>query len=124
MDAGLFLDALAFAADKHSEQRRKDAAATPYINHPIFVARVLLREGGLYDPSLLLAAILHDTVEDTDVTLDELRARFGSEVASLVSEVTDDKSLDKAERKRLQVEHAPHASVKARQLKIADKICN
>ncbi len=122
--SGKFLDALAYAAEKHSTQRRKDAAATPYINHPILVARVLLREGGLSDESLLIAAILHDTVEDTDATLDEIRERFGAEVASLVNEVTDDQCLSRSERKRLQVEHAPHASVAARQLKISDKICN
>jgi guanosine-3',5'-bis(diphosphate) 3'-pyrophosphohydrolase len=117
-------DALAFAAEKHSTQRRKDAAATPYINHPILVARVLVQEGGLSDDALLLAAILHDTVEDTDATPDDIAARFGDEVALLVGEVTDDKHLPKAERKRLQVEHAASASLRARQLKIADKICN
>jgi guanosine-3',5'-bis(diphosphate) 3'-pyrophosphohydrolase len=122
--SGKFLEALAYAADKHSTQRRKDAAATPYINHPILVARVLMREGGLSDESLLIAAILHDTVEDTDATVDEIRGKFGPEVASLVGEVTDDYRLPKTEHKRMQVEHAPHASVAARQLKIADKICN
>lgn len=124
MDSGRLFEALAFAAEKHSTQRRKDAAATPYINHCILVARVLLREGGLTDESLLLAALLHDTVEDTDATFDDLRARFGDEVAALVGEVTDDKSLPKDERKRLQVEHAREASVRAKQLKLADKICN
>ncbi|MEP6779844.1 MAG: HD domain-containing protein [Gemmatimonadaceae bacterium] len=124
MNVERFLDALAFAAEKHSQQRRKDAAATPYINHPIQVANVLAKEGGLTDETLLLSAILHDTVEDTDTTFDEILKRFGADVAQLVAEVTDDMSLPSVERKRLQVIHAPTASLAARQLKIADKICN
>ena len=81
-------------------------------------------EGEVSDEVALLAAALHDTVEDTKTTFEELEEHFGPEVAGLVREVTDDKSLDKSERKRLQIEHAPESSDRAKQLKIADKICN
>ena len=118
------LQALSFAAHKHRDQRRKDADASPYINHPIAVATVLAVEGGLTDGELLVAAVLHDTVEDTQTTFEELTEHFGAGVARLVRELTDDKTLPKAERKRLQIEHAPASSVAAKQLKIADKICN
>ena len=121
---GEILRALGFAADKHRNQRRKDAEASPYINHPIAVACVLAGEAGLSDSVLLLAAILHDTVEDTETTFEELRREFGVEVATLVHEVTDDKSLPKVHRKQLQIEHATTASPRAKCLKIADKICN
>ena len=123
-DVGLLLKAVAFAAEKHKNQRRKDAEATPYINHPIALANVLKQEGGIDDVAVLAAAILHDTIEDTKTTADELRAIFGEEITSIVLEVTDDKSLLKAERKRLQIEHAAHASPKAKLVKLADKICN
>jgi guanosine-3',5'-bis(diphosphate) 3'-pyrophosphohydrolase len=118
------IKAIAFAADKHRNQRRKDAEATPYINHPIALANVLTNEGNVEDEAVLLAAILHDTIEDTETSPTELVALFGQEVAAIVAEVTDDKSLPKANRKRLQVEHAPHISVNAKLVKLADKICN
>jgi guanosine-3',5'-bis(diphosphate) 3'-pyrophosphohydrolase len=122
---GLLLKAVAFAAEKHKNQRRKDAEATPYINHPIALANVLKQEGGVDDVAVLAAAILHDTIEDTETTAEELRALFGEEITGIVLEVTDDKSIkDKAKRKQLQVEHAPHASHKAKLVKLADKICN
>ncbi len=121
---GLILRAVAFAAEKHKNQRRKDADATPYINHPIGLANVLKQEGEVADVAVLVAAILHDTIEDTETTADELRTIFGEEVTSIVLEVTDDKSLPKAERKRLQIEHAAVASPKAKLVKLADKICN
>lgn len=124
MDPRRLLETIAFAADRHRLQRRKDREASPYINHPIAVATVLAAEGEVEDEALIAAAILHDTVEDTETTADELETRFGAEVAGLVAEVTDDKSLAKERRKELQVEHAPHASARAKQLKIADKICN
>lgn len=124
MDVKRLLRAIEFAADRHSNQKRKDVEQSPYINHPIAVAAVLAVEGGVEDEALLLAAVLHDTVEDTKTSIEEIRDRFGAEVAGLVSEVTDDKSLPKMERKRLQVEHSPLASARAMQLKIADKICN
>lgn len=124
LDLGLALQALAFAALKHRHQRRKDREASPYINHPIDVANILVNEAGVNDPLVVVAAILHDTVEDTATTPEELAAEFGPEVSAIVAEVTDDKALPKAERKRQQEEHAPHASFRAQQVKLADKISN
>ncbi len=124
MEPAPLLSALAFAANKHRDQRRKGAEASPYINHPIAVAAVLATEGGVVDEVLLIAAVLHDTIEDTKTTAEELEELFGRPVARLVSEVTDDKALDKSERKQLQIRHAPTLSQQAKQLKIADKICN
>lgn len=115
---------IAFAAEKHRNQRRKDAEASPYINHPIALANVLANEGNIEDEEVLLAAVLHDTIEDTDTTFAEIVQLFGQDIADVVLEVTDDMSLPKAERKRLQVEHAPHISGKAQLVKLADKICN
>jgi GTP diphosphokinase / guanosine-3',5'-bis(diphosphate) 3'-diphosphatase len=120
----LILKALEFAALKHRDQRRKDTVASPYINHPIALANVLCNEGGLADEVVLVAAILHDTLEDTQTTPAELRDAFGDRIASIVEEVTDDKNLPKAERKRLQIEHAPAISREAKLVKLADKICN
>ena len=116
--------AIAFAAGKHRHQRRKDAAASPYINHPIALANLLANDGDIVDESVLIAAILHDTIEDTQTTGDELAREFGKDVADIVLEVSDDKSLPRAERKRLQVEHAPHISERAKLVVLADKICN
>ena len=123
-DAETIIRAAAFAAERHRNQRRKDADASPYINHPLALARVLAVEGGVTDAATLCAALLHDTIEDTDSTAAELAAEFGTEVAAIVEEVTDDKSLPKAERKRAQVEHAAHISDKAKRVKLADKISN
>ncbi|WP_298191244.1 HD domain-containing protein [Novosphingobium sp.] len=123
-DLVLVLDAAAFAADKHRRQRRKDAEATPYINHPLALATILAREGGVTDAEVIAAALLHDTVEDTETTLAELEARFGSVVAAMVAEVTDDKALPKAVRKQLQIAHAAHKSPGAKLVKLADKIAN
>ncbi|MBE9139083.1 bifunctional (p)ppGpp synthetase/guanosine-3',5'-bis(diphosphate) 3'-pyrophosphohydrolase [Nodosilinea sp. LEGE 07088] len=118
------LDAIHFAATKHRDQRRKDPAASPYINHPIRVAQLLASTGTVTDLVTLQGALLHDTVEDTDTTPDELTELFGPEVQQVVAEVTDDKSLPKGDRKRLQIEHAPHLSHRAKQIKMADKIAN
>jgi guanosine-3',5'-bis(diphosphate) 3'-pyrophosphohydrolase len=118
------ISAIAFAADKHRNQRRKDHEASPYINHPIALANVLANEAGVEDERVLIAAVLHDTIEDTETTEQELLRLFGKDVADLVMEVTDDKTLPKAERKRLQVEHAVHISRRAKLVKLADKICN
>src|SRR5690242_21150845 len=93
-DLALILRAASFAARKHSGQRRKGAEAEPYINHPLEVARLIADEGGVDDPAVLAAALLHDTVEDTKTTPAELRSTFGEEIAALVAEMTDDKSLD------------------------------
>jgi (p)ppGpp synthase/HD superfamily hydrolase len=119
----LFLQALRFAADQHANQRRKDGD-TPYINHPIEVVQILWETGGVRDARILAAAILHDVVEDTGTPTEEITQRFGAEISDLVMEVTDDKSLPKVERKRLQIVHAPQKSPAARQIKLADKISN
>ena len=123
-DLGLIFQALEFAARKHRDQRRKDAEATPYINHPIDVARVLVETGEIRDPAVICAALLHDTIEDTNTTPEELEALFGGSIAAIVREVTDDKSLAKAERKRQQVLNASAVSSPAQLVKLADKICN
>jgi (p)ppGpp synthase/HD superfamily hydrolase len=112
-----------FAAQKHVDQRRKGAAAEPYMNHLTEVAE-LVAQATNGDLDVVIAAILHDTVEDTDTTIDELRAAFGPRIAELAAEVTDDKSLPKQVRKDLQVEHAPHASWGAQIIKLADKSSN
>lgn len=116
--------ALAFAAEKHRHQRRKDAQASPYINHPIQLAEVLALEAGIEDERVLVAAILHDTIEDTETTPAELERLFGQEVRNIVLEVTDDKDLSKAARKQAQIDHAPGLSRRAKLVKLADKICN
>src|SRR5687768_7794747 len=123
-DIALIMDAASFAADRHRGQRRKDAEASPYINHPLALARILANEGGVTDTAVLVAALLHDTVEDTETTIEEIEARFGPEVAGIVAEVTDDKSLEPAERKRLQVVKAASKSDGAKLVKLADKTCN
>jgi guanosine-3',5'-bis(diphosphate) 3'-pyrophosphohydrolase len=122
-DVRLVISALGFAAEAHRRQQRKDGE-TPYINHPIRLLQVLVDTGGVSDPVLLAAAALHDVVEDCGVGLPEIEARFGTEVMLVVGEVTDDRSLPKAERKAAQVAKAPHLSLRARHLKLADKICN
>lgn len=119
-----FIKAVAFAAEKHRHQRRLDARASPYINHPIALANVLCHEGGIDRITVLCAAVLHDTIEDTETTAAELEDVFGSKIASVVLEVTDDKSLKKAARKQLQIDHAPQLSDEAKLVKLADKICN
>jgi (p)ppGpp synthase/HD superfamily hydrolase len=113
-----------FAARRHVHQRRKGEAAEPYINHLAEVAALLAETAGGDDAVLLIASLLHDTIEDQDVTRAEIAAAFGEEVASLVVEVTDDKSLPKVERKRLQVENAPKKTERAKLLKLADKTSN
>ena len=123
-DLKLLLKALAFAARKHRDQRRKDVEASPYINHPITLADILCNEAHITDTEVICAALLHDTVEDTDTEPEELVQEFGSVICGIVREVTDDKSLDKATRKQCQIDHAAHISDKAKQVKLADKISN
>lgn len=123
-DISGFLKAFRFAAQKHQHQRRKDERAVPYINHLIAVAETLWEVGEIRDIDTIVAGILHDTLEDTDTSPDELADTFGARVCSIVEEVTDDKDLAKQLRKRLQIEHAGHATLEARQVKLADKICN
>jgi len=124
MDHLLMLKALAFAAEKHRNHRRKDENASPYVNHLVTVALLIAEADETGDPELLAAALLHDTLEDTETSPGELEEIFGRRVRDLVEEVTDDKSLPKARRKALQVDHAPGLSPGASMIKIADKISN
>ncbi len=118
------LESACFAAAKHTHQRRKNAGDTPYINHPLEVTHLLATVGGVTDEDVLSAALLHDTIEDTGTTPEEISLRFGATVLSYVLEVSDDKSLPKTERKRLQEEHAPALSHGAKLIKLADRIAN
>ena len=118
------LQAAHFAAEKHSGQRRKGATAEPYINHLLEVAELVSGALAELDTNLVIAALLHDTIEDTGVTKEELAQAFGTDVAELVVELTDDKKLPKAERKRLQIVNAPKKSIRAQVIKVADKISN
>lgn len=123
-DVTAILKAIHFAAGKHSVQRRKDIEKSPYINHLIEVAELLSRVGGVTDLITLQAAILHDTVEDTETSFEELEEHFGVEVRKVVANVTDDKKLPKDVRKQLQIEHAPNIPDRAKLVKIGDKISN
>lgn len=118
------LSAAMFAAEKHAAQRRKGASGEPYINHLIEVAQMVSMASAELDTDLLIAALLHDSIEDVGVTKQELADRFGADVAQLVAELTDDKSLPKQERKRLQIVNAPKKSARAQMIKLADKISN
>lgn len=120
----LLLKALTFAAAKHKDQRRKDVEASPYINHPISLANILCNEARITDIDVICAALLHDTVEDTDTAPEELEEAFGKVIHDLVMEVTDDKTLPKEVRKQRQIEHAAHLSARAKLVKLADKISN
>jgi (p)ppGpp synthase/HD superfamily hydrolase len=113
-----------FVARKHVSQRRKGTSEEPYINHLIEVAHLLAEATQGADTVLVMAGALHDVIEDTDVTADELTQAFGAEIAALVLEVTDDEALSYAERKRRQVETAPHISTRAKLIKLADKTSN
>jgi guanosine-3',5'-bis(diphosphate) 3'-pyrophosphohydrolase len=130
-EIGLLLRALDFAAKRHKNQFRKGEDRPPYINHPIQVANLLANEAGERDPVLIAASVLHDVIEDTvdssdekEELIGEIKNLFGEKILMLTLEVTDDKSLRKPDRKRLQIEHAPTISDNAKKLKIADKILN
>jgi len=116
--------ALDFAARKHAHQRRKGLKAEPYINHLTEVALLLAEASAGADPPLVMAGLLHDTIEDTETSRGELVEAFSEDIAALVVEVTDDKGLLRDERKRRQVESAPNKSTRARMIKLADKIAN
>jgi guanosine-3',5'-bis(diphosphate) 3'-pyrophosphohydrolase len=118
------LRAASFAANKHTGQTRKGDDAQPYINHPLEVANLLTNIGNVEDFDVLIAAVLHDTIEDTETTKEEITELFGETVCGYVLEVTDDKSLPKHNRKQLQVDHAPHLSTGAKLIKLGDKISN
>jgi guanosine-3',5'-bis(diphosphate) 3'-pyrophosphohydrolase len=117
-------DALQFSAEKHKFQKRKGAPGIPYINHPIGVATLLLHKIDNPENELIIAALLHDTIEDTSATQAEIEIKFGSKVFGIVQEVTDDMSLSSSERKRQQIVNAKSLSFNARCIKIADKTCN
>jgi guanosine-3',5'-bis(diphosphate) 3'-pyrophosphohydrolase len=123
-DLKTLLKALAFAAHKHKDQRRKDVDASPYINHPISLADILCNEGHITDIETICGALLHDTVEDTETTAEELEREFGKTISNIVMDVTDDKTLPKAARKQAQIDHAAYISEKAKLVKLADKISN
>ena len=119
--------AAVFAARVHAGHRRKGDAQEPYVNHVLEVAMILATHGA--PTPAVVAALLHDTVEDSDTdpeptTPEHIAAAFGEEVAGIVAEVSDDKSLPKETRKALQVRLAPKKSDAAKQLKLADKISN
>ncbi len=118
-----FLFAADFAANAHKAQRRKDASASPYINHPISVSN-LCANAGCDNLDVLIAALLHDVVEDCGVTLEDLSSKFGKTIAGIVAECSDDKSLPKDERKRQQISHARGISTEAKIVKLADKLDN
>lgn len=123
-DIGLILQAAHFSADKHRDQRRKGSRNTPYINHPLEVAERLNRIGGIEDASVLVAAILHDTLEDTETTADEIGRLFGAAVARLVVELTVDKEPYWTVRKRNEIDDAPKLSPMAKLIKLSDKTSN
>jgi guanosine-3',5'-bis(diphosphate) 3'-pyrophosphohydrolase len=123
-DLKLLLKTLDFAANKHRKQKRKNVGASPYINHPISCANILCNEAHITELNVICGALLHDTVEDTETTAAELESEFGQDICNIVMEVTDDKSMDKQERKQLQIEHAAHISTSAKLVKLADKISN
>ncbi len=120
----LLVKAMNFAAIKHSAQRRKDQLASPYINHPLALVDVLVREAHIFDQRIIIAALLHDTIEDTDTTAAEVEREFGAQIRSIVEEVSDDKRLGRDACKRAQIERAPTLSTEARAVKLADKISN
>jgi GTP diphosphokinase / guanosine-3',5'-bis(diphosphate) 3'-diphosphatase len=124
VDQKLIFRALTFAADKHRHQTRKGSKPIPYVNHPIAVADLLVNVGHVTDTDTIVAALLHDTIEDTETNLRELENEFSSTVAKLVAELSDDKNLTWNERKQHQIKHAPTLSPRARLIKLADKTCN
>jgi GTP diphosphokinase / guanosine-3',5'-bis(diphosphate) 3'-diphosphatase len=123
-DVLLIARAWNFSAERHAKQRRKGEAQEPYVNHLAEVAELVATATEGLDANLVAAAVLHDTVEDTATLPVELASIFNSDIADLVVEVTDDKRLEKAERKKLQVEHAGAKSTRAKILKLADKTSN
>ena len=123
-DLKILLKALAFAAHKHKDQRRRDVDASPYINHPISLADILCNEAHITDIETICGALLHDTVEDTETTAEELEEAFGKAIRDIVMDVTDDENLSKASRKQAQIDHAAQISDKVKLVKLADKISN
>ena len=123
-DMCMVLRAAFFSGEKHKDQRRRDASETPYINHPLEVAYILMEEGGVTDATTLAAALLHDTIEDTNTTREELAMVFGREVSDLVVELTDLKTTAPEDKKQKELDQAHRLSEKAKQIKLADKTAN
>ena len=123
MEINTLLKAADFAADKHKMQRRKGYLRIPYINHPLKVA-LILTDAGESSIDLIISALLHDVLEDTPTTKNEIENIFGLNVLSIIIEVTDNMSLSEKERKAEQIIKAPGLSDSAKKIKIADKICN
>ena len=122
-DIELIIKAAEFAAEKHKFQRRKGFLRIPYVNHPLKVCK-LLSDVGEHNLDLLVSAILHDVLEDTDATFEELNKLFGESISSIVFEVSDNMKLSEMERKELQISKAPFLSDNAKLIKISDKYCN
>ncbi|KAM3718084.1 Guanosine-3',5'-bis(diphosphate) 3'-pyrophosphohydrolase MESH1 [Dirofilaria immitis] len=123
-DTSLIIKAVDLAARRHRQQRRKDAIQTPYVNHPIGVAYILTNEGQITDTATIIAAILHDIVEDTKTTDKEIRETFGDEVADIVKECTVVKSVKREIRMKSQLQKASELSHKAKLVQLADKLYN
>lgn len=123
-DMGRLLQAAHFSADKHRDQRRKGIRNTPYINHPLEVAERLNRIAGIENATILIAAILHDTIEDTQTTEAELTVLFGTEIATIVTELSENKALHWTQRKRIEIDDAAHLSLAGKLIKLSDKISN
>ena len=120
----ILIDALNFAAEKHQYQRRNGYDRLPYINHLIKVVKTMMEVAQVTDEVILLAAILHDVIEDTDLTEEALAYRFNPKTAAIVRELSDDMTLEHAKRKQLQIVRAKGLSKAARMIRIADKVCN
>lgn len=123
-DITSLLNAINFAAIKHQGQYREGILVTPYIIHPLGVAKSLWIEGGIRDANTLIVALLHDTLEDTQTTGEELENLFGFQVRQIIEELTDDPALSSEEKRQKQVEHAPHLSPPAKLVKLADRLYN
>lgn len=123
-DLIFIFNVLLFSSEKHRDQRRKDENGSPYINHPIQLVHVLIAEGNVFDKNVICGALLHDTVEDTETTPEELGLCFGDKIKNIVLEVTDNFNLSKTEQKQSQIDNAPYISREAQLVKLADKICN
>lgn len=113
-----------FAGEKHKDQRRSDKEETPYINHPLELASILVDEGYVDDVNVICAALLHDTIEDTETTFEELESIFGPVVTNIVREVSNDMTLSSTERRIRETENIPGLSHPAKLVKLADKIAN
>ncbi|EFO18322.1 hypothetical protein LOAG_10172 [Loa loa] len=120
----LIIEAVDLAARRHRQQRRKDAAQTPYVNHPIGVAYILTSEGQITDTTTIIAAILHDIVEHTKTTDEEIRKMFGDEIADIVKECTMVRSMKREARMKSELEKASKLSHKAKLVQLADKLNN